>query len=140
MVINEKIYRLYSGCTLYRLLSVFGIDGSEYSNVNGFGMAYMFWLSAFFLHKGLFWGGIFGLFPAINMIYMGTQYTGQVINIEIPLGIILILFYGIFGFYLWKKRNDIPKAENKEIVIMVIKVALTLAVILRFFCICAKMI
>ena len=89
-----------------------------------------FWLSAFFLHKGLFWGGIFGLFPALNMIYMGTQYTGQVINIEIPLGIILILFYGIFGFYLWKKRNDIPKAENKEIVIMVIKVALTLAVIL----------
>ena len=89
-----------------------------------------FWLSAFFLHKGLFWGGIFGLFPAINMIYMGTQYTGQVINIEIPLGIILILFYGIFGFYLWKKRNDIPKTENKEIVIMVVKVALTIAVIM----------
>ena len=40
-----------------------------------------FWLSAFFLHKGLLWGGIFGLFPAINMFYMGTQYTGQVINI-----------------------------------------------------------
>ena len=89
-----------------------------------------FWLSAFFLHKGLFWGGIFGLFPAINMIYMGTQYTGQVINIEIPLGIILILFYGIFGFYLWKKRNDILKTENKEIVIMVVKVALTIAVIM----------
>ena len=51
-----------------------------------------FWLSAFFLHKGLFWGGVFGLFPAIHMIYMGTQYSGQVINIEIPLGIILILF------------------------------------------------
>ena len=51
------------------------------------------WLSAFFLHKGLFWGGVFGLFPAIHMIYMGTQYSGQVINIEIPLGIILILFY-----------------------------------------------
>ena len=89
-----------------------------------------FWLSAFFLHKGLFWGGIFGLFPALNMIYMGTQYTGQVINIEIPLGIILILFYGILGFYLWKKRNVIPKAENKEIVIMVIKVALTVAVVM----------
>ena len=50
------------------------------------------WLSAFFLHKGLFWGGIFGLIPAIHMIYMGTQYTGQVINIEIPLGIIVLLF------------------------------------------------
>lgn len=29
-----------------------------------------FWISAFLLHKGLFWGGIFGFIPAINMIYM----------------------------------------------------------------------
>ena len=89
-----------------------------------------FWISAFFLHKGLFWGGIFGIFPGIHMIYMGTQYTGQVINIEIPLGIILILFYGIFGFYLWKKRNDIPKADNKEIIVMVVKIALTIATLM----------
>ena len=89
-----------------------------------------FWISAFFLHKGLFWGGIFGIFPGIHMIYMGTQYTGQVINIEIPLGIILILFYGIFGFYLWKKRNDIPKADNKEIIVMVVKIALTVATLM----------
>ena len=88
------------------------------------------WLSAFFLHKGLFWGGVFGLFPAIHMIYMGTQYSGQVINIEIPLGIILILFYGIYGFYLWKKRNVIPKPENKEILIMVAKIALTIVVLI----------
>ena len=89
-----------------------------------------FWLSAFFLHKGLFWGGAFGLLPGVHMIYMSTQYTGQVINIEMPLGIILILFYGIYGFYLWKKRNDIPKPENKEIVIMVVKIALTIAVLM----------
>ena len=89
-----------------------------------------FWLSAFFLHKGLFWGGAFGLLPGVHMIYMSTQYTGQVINIEMPLGIILILFYGIYGFYLWKKRNDIPKTENKEIIIMVVKIALTIAVIM----------
>lgn len=89
-----------------------------------------FWLSAFFLHKGLFWGGAFGLVPGIHMIYMSTQYTGQVINIELPLGIILILFYGIYGFYLWKKRNDIPKTENKEIAIMVVKTLLTIAVIM----------
>ena len=89
-----------------------------------------FWLSAFFLHKGLFWGGVFGLFPAIHMIFMGTQYTGQVISAEIPLGIILILFYGIYGFYLWKKRNDIPKPENKEIMIIVAKIALTIVVLI----------
>ena len=89
-----------------------------------------FWLSAFLLHKGLFWGGIFGIIPGIHMIYMSTQHTGQVINIEAPLGIAVILFYCIFGFYLWKKRNDIPKAENKEIAIMVVKVFLTIAVVL----------
>lgn len=89
-----------------------------------------FWLSAFLLHKGLFWGGVFGLVPGVHMIYMSTQYTGQVINIEMPLGIILILFYGIYGFYLWKKRNDIPKTENKEIIIMVAKIASTIAVLM----------
>ena len=87
------------------------------------------WLSAFFLHKGLFWGGVFGLFPAIHMIYMGTQYSGQVINIEIPLGIALMLFYGIFGVYLWRKRKELPKTENKEIIIIFAKAALTLLVL-----------
>ncbi len=89
-----------------------------------------FWLSAFFLHKGLFWGGVFGFIPAIHMIYMSTQYKGQVINIELPLGIILLLFYGIYSFYLWKKRNVIPKTENKEIAIMVVKVVFTIAAIM----------
>ena len=37
-----------------------------------------FWISAFLLHKGFFWGGIFGIFPTLHMIYMGTTYTGQV--------------------------------------------------------------
>ena len=60
------------------------------------------------------------------MIYMSTQYTGQVIDIEAPLGIAIILFYAIFGFYLWKKRNDIPKTNNREIVIMVVKIMLTI--------------
>lgn len=89
-----------------------------------------FWLSAFLLHKGLFWGGVFGIFPAIHMIYMGTQYTGQVINIEMPLGIALLLFYVIFGFYLWKKRDaNGAKVENKEILIVLLKFILTAATI-----------
>ena len=90
-----------------------------------------FWIAALLLHKGLFWGGVFGLFPALHMIYMGTQYTGQVINIEIPLGLVLLLFYVILGFYLWKKRgDDTPKAENKEILVLLIKMALTLVTIM----------
>ncbi len=89
-----------------------------------------FWISAFFLHKGLFWGGILGIFPGIHMIYMSTQYTGQVINIEAPLGIAVILFYCMFGFYLWKNRNNIPKVANREIGFMIVKVALTIVVLM----------
>lgn len=29
-----------------------------------------FWLSAFVLHKGLCWGGIFGMIPGVQMIYI----------------------------------------------------------------------
>ena len=90
-----------------------------------------FWVSAFLLHKGLFWGGIFGLVPGVHMIYLGTQYTGQVINIEIPLGIIVLLFYCFFGFYLWKKKDTgAPKVENKEVLIMLVKMALTVVAIM----------
>lgn len=90
-----------------------------------------FWVSAFLLHKGLFWGGIFGLFPAVHMIYMGTQETGQVINIEIPLGLALMLFYAVLGVYLWKKRGtDTPKVENKEVLAIFVKAALTIAAVI----------
>ena len=90
-----------------------------------------FWASAFLLHKGFFWGGIFGIIPAIHMIYMGTQYTGQVINIEIPLGIIVLVFYCAAGFYYWKKGDaQHLQVENREIAVLAIKVILTIAAIL----------
>jgi len=115
----------------YLLAGLIGLVGA------GFAMSMIliwlacFWISAFLLHKGLFWGGIFGLGPAFHMIYMGTQYTGQVINIEIPLGIAVLLFYVILGFYLWKKKDtDAPKVENKEVLIMLIKMALTVVAIM----------
>jgi len=90
----------------------------------------LFWASAFLLHKGFFWGGIFGIIPALHMIYMGTQYTGQVINIEIPLGVIVLVFYCVSGFYLRKKRGEESIfVENKEISAMALKVILTIAAI-----------
>ena len=90
-----------------------------------------FWISAFLLHKRLFWGGVFGLFPALHMIYMGTQYTGQVINIEISLGFVILLFYFIFGFYLWKNRDaDVQKTENREVLDILMKMVLTVIVII----------
>ena len=90
-----------------------------------------FWISGVLFHKGVFWGGIFGLFPALHMIYMGTQYTGQVINIEIPLGIALLLFYVGFGFYLWRKKDtEASGVTNKEVLFLLAKVALTIVAII----------
>ncbi len=90
-----------------------------------------FWVSALLFHKGVFWGGIFGIFPATNMIYMGTMYGWQVLNIEIILGIILVLFYLILSFYLWKRRStDDEKVPNREILSVIIKSILTIISIL----------
>ena len=106
-----------------------------------------FWISAVLFHKGLFWGGIFGLFPVFHMFYMGTQHTEQVINnmipfgnTLIPLGIILFMFYAGFGFYLWKNRKTvIPGVSSKEVLMLLGKMALTALVLVisayaAFFC------
>ena len=62
---------------------------------------------------------------------MGTTYTGQVINFEIPLGLALLLFYIILGFFFWEKRGiDRKKVKNIEIIFMFVKVVLTIATII----------
>lgn len=71
------------------------------------------WLALFlaggiFLNKGKFWGGFLGLLPGIHLIYMGTKDTGQIIN-EMPIGIIILVFYffaGSFVFYKSKKSKS----------------------------------
>jgi len=53
-------------------------------------------------------GWIFGVLPGIHMMYMSTKDTGQVINIELPLGIIVVTFYLLccsFVFYTMRKRK-----------------------------------
>jgi len=118
---------LFTG--FYLLAGFIGLVGAGFAMSMVLIWLVCFWISAFLLHKGLFWGGVFGLFPAMHMIYMGTQYTGQVINIEIPLGVTLLLFYVILGFFLWKKK-DTQKVENKEVLIMLLKMILTIASIM----------
>ena len=44
-----------------------------------------FLIAAVLLHKGIIWGGIFGAFPAVHMIYRGGS--------EVLIGIVLLLFY-----------------------------------------------
>ncbi len=87
-----------------------------------------FWISAFLLHKRFFWGGAVGLYPASHMIYLGTQNTGSVINSEILIGVAVLLFYIIWGCHLWRRPK--PKAENKEVLIMLVKVVLTIVALM----------
>ena len=83
----------------------------------------LIWLACFLfaavlLHKGIIWGGIFGAFPALHMIYRGGS--------EVLIGIVLLLFYVGLGIYLWRKRDaDAPATSNKEVLIFFAKVALT---------------
>lgn len=68
----------------------------------------LFLVSGFLLGKGKFYGGFSGVLPGIHLIYMSTKDTGQVINIEFPSGIIILIFYvvcSIFVFYKEKKMR-----------------------------------
>ncbi|WMJ90136.1 hypothetical protein [Anaerocolumna sp. MB42-C2] len=64
----------------------------------------LFLTSGILLSKNIFWGSLLGALPAIHMIYMGTQETGQIIN-EIPIGIIVLVFYIICGSFVFFKNK-----------------------------------
>lgn len=66
----------------------------------------LFFISGFILNKDVFWGSILGTLPAINLIYMGTQETGQIIN-EMPIGIVLLIFYIICGYFVYRNNNKV---------------------------------
>ena len=66
----------------------------------------LFCISGFLLHKKHFWGALFGLLPAMHLIYMGAQETGQMIN-EIPAGIVVLAFYVICGYLVFRKEANI---------------------------------
>ena len=66
----------------------------------------LLWLGSFLLSKGKAWGSLFGLLPAIHLLYMSTQSTGQVLNIEMPLGIITALYVVACVFWVWKKGSN----------------------------------
>lgn len=67
----------------------------------------LFLVGGFLLGKDKFWGGILGILPGIHMIYMSTKDTGQVINIELPLGIIILIFYILCSVFVLYKENKI---------------------------------
>ena len=62
----------------------------------------LLWLAGFLLCSGKVWGGLFGLLPAVHILYLSTQSTGQVIS-EAPLGIIIATYVLICMFAARKK-------------------------------------
>ncbi len=64
-------------------------------------IAFMF-ISAVLMLKGKWYGCIGGFAVGGILIYMSTKYTGQIIDIEKPLGIILCIYYLICGCIVYK--------------------------------------
>lgn len=64
----------------------------------------LFWSAGILLSKTIFWGGFLGVIPAIAFIYMGTQETGQIIS-ETPIGIVLLLYYAVCAYFVFKKTK-----------------------------------
>ncbi|MBE6935776.1 MAG: hypothetical protein E7458_04660 [Ruminococcaceae bacterium] len=81
-----------------------------------------FLYAALLLHKGIFWGGVFGAFPAVHMIYRGGA--------EIVIGLVLLAFYGVLGIWLWKTRNaDAPAVSGREVLVFFAKLVLTVLIV-----------
>jgi hypothetical protein len=70
----------------------------------------LWFISGFLLNKSYFWGGLLGALPAIHLVYMGTQETGQIFS-ETPIGIVVLVFYVICGYLVYRKNT---KLSNKS--------------------------
>lgn len=67
--------------------------------------AALFCVSGFILNKKQFWGALAGMLPAVHILYMGTQETGQVMN-ETPVGVAVFLFYALCGYLVFRKAQN----------------------------------
>ncbi len=64
----------------------------------------IFCISGYILNKKQVCGVLAGLLPAIHLIYMGTQETGQLVS-EVPAGIVVLIFYVICGYQIEAERH-----------------------------------
>lgn len=66
----------------------------------------LFMVAGYLLSKRRLWGFLFGIIPGIHLIYMSTQETGQILNIERPTGVIVLLFYLLCGYIVFKNKHE----------------------------------
>ena len=68
-------------------------------------MILVLFISGFFMIKNKPYACIGGIFFGCYLIFMSTQYTGQIIDIERPMGIIFIVYYLICGLVIFKDNQ-----------------------------------
>ena len=83
------------GLVFYSLLTVFSGFGAIHPAV--WLCIAMLFVSAVLLANKKWLGCIPGILVGVILIWMSFQATGQVIDIEMPLGLALILFYILSG-------------------------------------------
>lgn len=64
----------------------------------------LFWIGGFLLSKEKIWGCLLGMIPGIVFVGLSTNETGQVINIEFPIGMIIIGFYMGCGIEIYRRQ------------------------------------
>ena len=84
------------GLVFYSLLTVFSGFGAIRPTV--WLCIAMLFVSAILLAKKKWFGCVPGIVIGIILVWMSFQSTGQVIDIERPLGIALIVFYIFCGY------------------------------------------
>lgn len=91
-------------CMLYALLTILagGIGGFQPIVLVYIGFPI---LAAVFLRKGRWWGCLFGIAMGAVLLYMGSQYIGQTIDIERPMGIAFIVYFIVMGLICYKQNN-----------------------------------
>jgi len=91
-------------CMLYALL------GALAGGIGGFQLiAYLYILlpilAGVLLRMDKWWGCLFGVAMGVVLLYMGSQHTGQVMDIERPMGLVFLIYYTIMGFICCKANK-----------------------------------
>ena len=89
------------GLVFYCLLAVFSGFGAIHPAV--WLCIAMLFVSGVLLAKNKWFGCLPGILMGVLLIWISFQYTGQIIDIERPLGIGLILFYILCGTFSRRK-------------------------------------
>ena len=92
-------------CMLYALLAALagGISGFQPIAFAYMGLPV---LAGILLRKGKWWGSFFGIAVGAVLLYMGSQHTGQVMDIEHPMGLAFLIYYTIMGFICRKSNKQ----------------------------------